>query len=166
MLQPYYDLIRLASKDSVFSTTTTWVFRMGPVVSLVTAVFAVLLIPLGTASAPVSFTGDLVLLAYLFALGRFFTVTAASTRVRHLKEWVRLGKSPSPASPSQAFFLGMLVLAKLSGSLRLVGHARNLRHVAVGCGERLTGARVAELVHGVLAENCRIPFDDPNTHLD
>ena len=37
VLQPYYDLIKLFRKGSVFSTTTTWVFRAGPVVGLVTA---------------------------------------------------------------------------------------------------------------------------------
>ena len=46
LLQPYYDLIKLFQKGSVFSTTTTWVFRAGPVVGLVTAAIAVLLIPL------------------------------------------------------------------------------------------------------------------------
>src|SRR4051812_39929976 len=59
LLQPYYDLAKLWQKGTVLSTTTTWVFRAGPVVGLVTAAVAVLLIPLGDASAPVSFTGDL-----------------------------------------------------------------------------------------------------------
>src|SRR5438876_10310793 len=49
-LQPYHDLIKLFQKGSVFSTTTTWVFRAGPVVGLVSAVLAVLLIPLGNSS--------------------------------------------------------------------------------------------------------------------
>src|SRR5271165_3479909 len=68
LLQPYYDLLKLAQKGSVFSTTTTWVFRAGPVVGLVTVALALLLVPLG-GSAPVSFTGDLILLAYLLGLG-------------------------------------------------------------------------------------------------
>src|SRR5881392_1014308 len=59
LLQPYYDLIKLFQKGSVLSTTTTWVFLAGPVVGLVTAAIAVLLIPLATATAPISFTGDL-----------------------------------------------------------------------------------------------------------
>ncbi len=62
LLQPYYDLNRLFRKGSVFSTTTTWVFRAGPVVGLVTAALAVLMIPLASSTAPISFTGDLILL--------------------------------------------------------------------------------------------------------
>src|ERR1700686_2402088 len=77
LLQPYYDLFKLFRKGSVFSTTTTWVFRAGPVVGLVTAAIAVLLIPLANSSAPISFTGDLIVLAYLLGLGRFFTASAA-----------------------------------------------------------------------------------------
>src|SRR6516162_7402310 len=77
LFQSYYDLIKLFQKGSVFSTTTTWVFRAGPVVGLVTGALALLLVPLGNPQAPVSFTGDLILLAYLFGLGRFFTALAA-----------------------------------------------------------------------------------------
>src|SRR5271170_113408 len=70
LLQPYYDLLRLFQKGSVFSTTTTWVFRAGPVVGLATVVLALLLVPLGGHDAPVHFTGDLILLAYLLGLAR------------------------------------------------------------------------------------------------
>src|SRR5438067_273314 len=78
VLQSYYDLIKLFQKGSVFSTTTTWVFRAGPVVGLVTAGIAVMMLPLANGHAPIpSFTGDLILLAYLLGLGRFFTAAAA-----------------------------------------------------------------------------------------
>ena len=77
LLQPYYDLIKLFQKGSVFGTTTTWMFRAGPVVGLATSALTVLFIPLVNGTAPISFTGDLILLAYLLALGRFFTASAA-----------------------------------------------------------------------------------------
>src|SRR6266498_1781631 len=77
LLQPYYDLRRLFRKGSVFSTTTTWVFCAGPIVGLATVVLALLLIPLGGHDAPIHFTGDLILFAYLLALARFFTAAAA-----------------------------------------------------------------------------------------
>ena len=34
LLQPYYDLAKLLQKGAVYSRTTTWVFRAGPVVAL------------------------------------------------------------------------------------------------------------------------------------
>lgn len=69
VLQPYYDLIKLFQKGSVFSTTTTWMFLAGPVVGLATALLAGLLVPLGSHAAPISFEGDVILFAYLLALG-------------------------------------------------------------------------------------------------
>src|SRR5262245_30049101 len=77
LMQPYYDLIKLFQKGSVFSTTTTWVFQAGPVVGLATGVLALLLVPFAPASAPISFPGDLIFLAYVLGLGRFFTASAA-----------------------------------------------------------------------------------------
>src|SRR5262249_7049389 len=78
VLQPYYDLVKLIQKGSVFSTSTTWVFKAGPVVGLATSAIALLLVPFVEGSAPIpSFTGDLILLAYLLGLGRFFTASAA-----------------------------------------------------------------------------------------
>src|SRR5258708_8749579 len=75
LLQPYYDLVKLAQKGSVFSTTTTWVFRASPVVGIATTVLASLLVPLGGHDAPISFTGALILFVSLFWLAPFFTIS-------------------------------------------------------------------------------------------
>src|SRR5436305_10647209 len=71
LLQTYWDVGKLLKKGSVFSTTTTWIFRAGPVVGLASTAVAIALIPIGTHPALVAFTGDLILFTYLFALGRF-----------------------------------------------------------------------------------------------
>jgi formate hydrogenlyase subunit 4 len=166
VLQPYYDLIKLAQKDSVFSTTTTWVFRAGPVVSLVTAVFAVLLIPLGSGHAPVSFAGDLVFLAYLFALARFFTVSAALDTGSAFEGMGAAREVTFACFAEPAFFLGMLVLVKLSGSIQLadmLGTAGTSRWSVASAPVILV---LLSWFVVLLAENCRIPFDDPNTHLE
>ncbi|HBL17097.1 MAG TPA: hydrogenase, partial [Elusimicrobia bacterium] len=76
VLQPLYDTIKLLGKGAVYSKTTTWMFRLGPVVSLAAVLAAASLVPL--VGAPlIAFNGDAILFAYLFALGRFVTVTAA-----------------------------------------------------------------------------------------
>ena len=63
LLQAYFDLRKLFNKESVFSVTTTWVFRFGPVVGLAAAWIALMIVPLGHPSAPLSFAGDMILLA-------------------------------------------------------------------------------------------------------
>src|SRR5437764_8037012 len=57
-LQPYYDLWRLLRKGAVYSRTTTWVFRAGPIVGLAAVVAALSLLPFGRAPAVFSFPGD------------------------------------------------------------------------------------------------------------
>jgi formate hydrogenlyase subunit 4 len=166
LLQPYYDLSKLLRKESVFSTTTTWVFRAGPVVGLVTTALAVLLVPLAGSSAPISFTGDLILLAYLLGLGRFFTAAAALDTGSSFEGMGAAREVTFACLAEPAFFLGLLVLAKLSGSLQLA--------TMLGSGlapHWLTAGASLALVLGswcviLLAENSRIPFDDPNTHLE
>src|SRR5437879_11086396 len=58
LLQPYYDLARLMRKGMVFSTTTTWIFRAAPLVTLASVLLAGLIVPLGSFNAPIRFTGD------------------------------------------------------------------------------------------------------------
>jgi formate hydrogenlyase subunit 4 len=166
LLQPYYDLIRLFQKGSVFSTTTTWVFRAGPVVGLVTAALALLLVPLDGRGAPVSFTGDLILLAYLLALGRFFTASAALDTGSAFEGMGAAREVTFACLAEPAFFLGLLVLAKLSGSLRLA----DMLGSSLAGHWTTAGASLALVLLSwfivLLAENSRIPFDDPNTHLE
>src|SRR5438105_8661398 len=121
LLQPYHDLIKLSQKGSVFSTTTTWVFRAGPVVGLVTPAIAILLIPLANSTAPMSFTGDLILLAYLLGLGRFFTAAAALDTGSAFEGMGAAREVTFACLAEPALFLGLLVLAKLSGPLQLAG---------------------------------------------
>src|SRR5437870_3440814 len=125
LLQPYYDLIKLFQKGSVISTTTTWVFLAGPVVGLVTALLAALLVPFAPASAPISFTGDLILLAYLLGLGRFFTAAAALDTGSPFEGMGAAREVTFACLAEPAFFLGLLVLAKVSGSLQLAAMLGN-----------------------------------------
>jgi formate hydrogenlyase subunit 4 len=166
LLQPYYDLIKLVQKGSVFSTTTTWVFRAGPVVSLATAAIAVLLIPLANSSAPISFTGDLIVLAYLIGLGRFFTASAALDTGSAFEGMGAAREVTFACLAEPAFILGLLVLAKLTGSLQLatmLGSSLAPHWLTAGASLLLV---LLSWFIVLLAENSRIPFDDPNTHLE
>ncbi len=166
VLQPYFDLMKLIQKGSVFSQTTTWVFRAGPVVGLVTAAVAALLIPLANSTAPVSFAGDFILLAYLLGLGRFFTASAALDTGSAFEGMGAAREVTFACLAEPAFFLGLLVLAKLSGSLQLAGMLGG----SLAAHWATAGSSLALVVLSwfiiLLAENSRIPFDDPNIHLE
>src|SRR5438270_3161993 len=166
LLQAYYDLIKLFRKGSVFSPTTTWVFRAGPVVGLVTTALAIVLIPLTNSEAPISFAGDFILLAYLLGLGRFFTASAALDTGSAFEGMGAAREVTFACLAEPAFFLGLLVLAKLSGSLQLAGMlGSSLASHWLTAGASLALVVVSWFIV-LLAENSRIPFDDPNTHLE
>jgi formate hydrogenlyase subunit 4 len=165
-LQPYYDILRLLQKGTVFSTTTTWVFRAGPIVALSTTAVAALLIPFGAHSSPLSFSGDMILYAYLFALGRFFTMAAALDTGSSFEGMGAAREATYSCLAEPTLFFALITLSRLSGSYSLSGMLSN-----VTPGVWLyAGASLLLLIGGMfivlLVENCRIPFDDPNTHLE
>ncbi len=162
-LQLYYDLVKLWRKGSVFSTSTSWVFKAGPVVGFATAVLAGLLLPVA-GHAPLSFEGDAILFAYLFALGRFFTVAAALDTGSAFEGMGSAREATFSCLAEPALFFGLLVLGRLARSLSL--------EVMLAGGHwppRSAASLVlvmAALFIVLLVENSRIPFDDPNTHLE
>ena len=165
-LQPYYDLIKLFRKGSVFSKTTTWVFLAGPVVGLTTALLAGLLIPFGGHDGPISFTGDMILFAYLFALGRFFTTAAALDTGSAFEGMGSAREVTFSCLAEPALFLGFLVLAKMSSSLSLTTMLDGTFPLGAGAAAPSLVLVAASLFIILLVENSRIPFDDPNTHLE
>ncbi|HEV3119732.1 MAG TPA: NADH-quinone oxidoreductase subunit H [Gemmataceae bacterium] len=174
LFQPYYDLSKLLQKGTVFSGATTWIFRAGPVVALAATLLAALLMPLGSHRAAVSFTGDVILFAYLLALGRFFTASAALDTGSSFEGMGAAREVTFACLAEPALFLGLLVLARLSrwepgsnpSSLSLTGMLQGplTPEWKVG-GAALVLVLISWFVV-LLAENARIPFDDPNTHLE
>ncbi len=166
VLQLYWDLARLMRKGLVFSHTTTMIFRAAPVVTLVAVVLAGLLMPLGPFDAPIRFAGDLVLFAYLFGLARFVT-TAAALDTGSSFEGMGAAREVTFACLSEpALFFALLLLARLSGSLAL----SDMLHSPLYVQWSVLGPPLVLVAVGlfiiVLAENCRLPVDDPNTHLE
>ncbi len=165
-LQPYYDILRLWRKGSVFSDVTTWVFKAGPVITLAAIGAAALLIPLGNHPSPVAFTGDMILFAYLFGLARFFTMAAALDTGSSFEGMGAAREATFSCLAEPTLFFALITLSRMSSSLSL---SSMLTHNSV-TDWISSGASMLLLVGGLfivlLAENCRIPFDDPNTHLE
>ncbi|HVP67562.1 MAG TPA: NADH-quinone oxidoreductase subunit H [Anaeromyxobacteraceae bacterium] len=166
LLQPYYDLGKLVRKGAVYSRTTTWVFRAGPAVGLAAVFLAGLLLPIAGGRAAVGFRGDFLLFAYLLALGRFFTALAALDTGSSF-EGMGAAREVSFASIAEpALFLCFVVLARATGTLSLSGM------LGPALGPAWHDAAPALLLSAIalfvvaLAENARIPVDDPNTHLE
>jgi formate hydrogenlyase subunit 4 len=159
VLQLNYDLARLWRKGVVLSTLASPGFIAGPAVAWVAVLAAALLLPLGPLGASLSFHGDVILLVYLLALARFCTAWAA-LETGSAFEGMGAAREVSYAVLSEAAVItAVLTLSMQSGSLVLSA----MLAPAAGTGAVLLAAGLFMVL---LAENCRVPFDDPNTHLE
>ena len=168
LLQVYYDLARLLRKGAVYSRTTTWIFRAGPIVVLSTTLLALLILPQAGEGAPLSFAGDFLLLVYLLALGRFFIILAALDTGSSFEGMGASREAQFGAIAEPALLLGLAALVVQTHGLSLSEiftpsnmHTINWSH----SGPTLLLVAAA---FGIvfLAENCRMPIDDPTTHLE
>jgi formate hydrogenlyase subunit 4 len=124
------------------------------------------LIPLADSGAPISFRGDVIMLAYLLGLSRFFTASAALDTGSPFEGMGAAREVTYACLAEPAFFFGLLVLAKVTGSLQLgtmLGSSLAPHWATEGAS---LGLVVLSWFIVLLVENCRIPFDDPNTHLE
>ena len=162
LFQVYYDLAKLMRKGAVYSTTTTWLFRFGPVLGLVTMLAALVILPLVGFPAVLKFTGDFLLFAYLLALARFFMILTAMDTGSSFEGMGASREATFSTLTEPILFLALATLVKHSGMLSLSDafaqpHLLNLASlvlISMGLGIM------------ILVENCRIPIDDPNTHLE
>jgi len=166
LLQPCFDLVKLFRKNLVLSRTTTWVFLAGPAVAVATATLASLLVPFGESTAPFRFQGDLVLYAYLFGLGRFFTIAAALDTGSSFEGRGGAREATFSALAEPALFLALLVLVSLREDLSLSGLVASESGTLWATAAAPTALASVGMFIVLLAENSRIPFDDPATHLE
>jgi formate hydrogenlyase subunit 4 len=159
VLQLYFDLARLWKKSVVLSTLASPGFVAGPAVAWVALVGAALLVPLGPAGGALSFKGDVLLLVYLLAAARFCTAWAA-LETGSAFEGMGAAREVSYAVLTEAALItAILSLSVQTGSVVL----NNMLAQSSGAGAVLLAAGLFSVL---LAENCRVPFDDPNTHLE
>ena len=166
LLQTYFDLWKLLRKGAVYSRTTTWIFRAGPMLGLAAILIATTLVPLGNFPALISFPADFFFFVCLLGLARFFTVLAA----------LDTGSAFEGMGASREVFFSALAEPALLVALATLAHqAGNLSLTQifpqVSDGHWLIAGPVMALILFalmivLLAENARIPIDDPNTHLE
>jgi len=166
LLQPYFTIAKLLRKGAVYGDSTTWIFRIAPTISLAAVLLAAMILPIPGSRAPLAFDGDLFLFAYLLGLMRFVTVLAALDTGSSF-EGMGASREVTFAALCEPILLLSLagaawitkgtslsdINAQISGTL----WAHAAPQMALIC---------VALYTVFLAENSRLPVDDPNTHLE
>lgn len=164
ILQPYRDLRRLLAKDVIIADTSSWLFRIAPYLIFSITWVAAALIPTFQAGLLFSWSGDLVAIVALLGAARFLqAVVALDTGT----SFGGIGASrevmiASLAEP--AMIMVMFTVALIAGSTQLSTIAAFMANSG-SLRVSLAMALVA-LIIVALAENARVPVDNPATHLE
>jgi formate hydrogenlyase subunit 4 len=159
VLQLYYDLARLWKKGVVMSTLASPAFVILPAVAWVALLGAAILMPLGPLGTGLSFRGDALVMLYLLALARFCTAWAAMETGSAFEGMGTVREVSYAVLAEAAMIAAVLSLSVQTGTLAL----GTMLAPTMGSSAVLLAAGLFIVL---LAENCRVPFDDPNTHLE
>jgi len=166
VLQLYFDVFKLLRKSATYSQTSTAVTRLAPFVIFFSTLAAGLLVPVFLRSAICSFSGDVILMAYLLGIGRFFMVIAALDRGSAFEGMGASREVLYSALAEPAFFCGLLVLVNETGSLSVSDIFSGLSFDLWRQNPAIMLLIAVSWMIVLLTENARIPVDDPNTHLE
>jgi formate hydrogenlyase subunit 4 len=165
VFQPYRDLIRLARKDVVVAHNASWLFLVTPYIVFAAIWVAAALVPTYALGLIFSWSADIIVIVGLLALARFFQALAGLD-VGTAFGGIGTSREMMIASLAEpAMLMIVFTLSLLAQSTQLSSIAHYMMTVQVGlrvsCGLALMG-----LVMVAIAENGRVPVDNPATHLE
>ena len=165
VIQPYRDLLRLLRKEAVLAENASWLFRVTPYLVFAALWLAASLVPSFTTDLALRPAADLIALVALLASARFLTALAG----------MDVGTSFGGIGASREMMIASLAepaMLLVIFTVSLVAQSTTLSDVAdfmlreeVGLRVSLAMALVA-LIMVAIAENARIPVDNPATHLE
>jgi len=166
VFQPYFDIRKLFSKETVVSENTSWIFRFTPYLLATTMLLSSLIVPALATRTPLGFMGNIIALMYLFLLGTFFLALAG------LDAGSAFGGMGSSREVAIAALAEPTVLIAIFGIALRAGTTSLDVIVTRFAAEPLLMLNAGHLLAFIaffivaLAENGRLPVDNPSTHLE
>jgi formate hydrogenlyase subunit 4 len=165
LLQPYRDLLRLLRKDVVLADSASWFFRAAPYLIFGATWVAAALVPTFATGLMFSYAADMIAIVALLGSARFL-LALAGLDVGTGFGGIGSSREMMIASLAEpAMLMVVFTLSLLAGSTQLSSIAAFMQGPGVGLRVSLALALVA-LVMVAIAENARIPIDNPATHLE
>ena len=165
LIQPYLDLIRLTRKEVVLAESASWLFRVIPYLVFAATWVAASLVPTFRTGLLFSWSADLIAIIALLGSGRFF-LALAGLDVGTSFGGIGSSREVMIASLAEpAMIMIVFTLALIAGSTQLSTVAEFMASPQVGLRVSL-GLALIGLVMVAIAENGRIPIDNPATHLE
>jgi formate hydrogenlyase subunit 4 len=165
LLQPYRDLLKLLRKETVLAENASWLFRAVPYLIFSATWVAAALVPTFAAGLMFSWSADLIAIVALLGSARFF-LALAGMDVGTSFGGIGSSREMMIASLAEpAMIMVIFSVALLVGSTQLSTIAAYMLSPDVGLRVTLAMALFALIMVGI-AENARIPIDNPATHLE
>lgn len=165
LLQPYRDLARLLRKEVVLADNASWLFRVTPYIVVAGTWVAAALVPTFRSGLLFSWSADLIAIIALLGSARFF-LALAGLDVGTSFGGIGSSREVMIASLAEpAMLMIVFTLALIAGSTQLSTMAAYMGSPEVGLRVSL-GLGLIALVMVAIAENARIPVDNPATHLE
>jgi len=164
IIQPYRDLLRLSRKEVVLAENASWLFRSAPYMIFATTWVAAALVPTFATGLYFSWSADLIAITALLGSARLFLALAG----------MDVGTSFGGIGASREMMFASLAepaMLMIAFTVALVAGSTQLSHVAAfmqsHAGLRVSlGLALVGLIIVSIAENARIPVDNPATHLE
>lgn len=166
LLQLYYDIVKLSRKAGIFSRTTSGVLQLAPIMSLLATIMAMLFIPGGLFRSPLAFGGDVIFFCYLLGLSRMLTILAAMDTGSSFAGMGASREAHFSVLAEAVLFAIVIFLAIVARSICLSDLLSPLSLVTPGISVPAVLLVAGAFFIVILVENCRLPFDDPETHLE
>jgi len=165
VFQPYRDLLRLLRKEVVLADNASWLFRVTPYITFAAIWVAAALVPTFATGLLFSWTADLIAIVALLGSARFFLALAGMDVGTSFGGIGSSREVMLAALAEPAMLLVVFCVALVAGSTQLSTVATYMASSEVGLRVSLGMALIA-LVMVAIAENARIPVDNPATHLE
>jgi formate hydrogenlyase subunit 4 len=164
LFQPYRDLLRLLRKETVVAENASWLFRSAPYLIFAATWVAASLIPTFATGLLFSWSGDLIAIAALLGSARFFLALAGMDIGTSFGGIGSSRETMFASFAEPATIMIVFTVSLIAGSTQLSEIAAStLSHyeLRVSSGLALVGLAIV-----AIAENGRIPVDNPATHLE
>ncbi|TLS68111.1 formate hydrogenlyase [Mariprofundus erugo] len=165
LLQPWRNLRKLFVKEVVIASHASWLFRTAPYVVFTATAIAASVVPAMLVDTPLSLTADVIALVALLALARFFLALAGMDIGTAFGGMGASREMTFAALAEPAMLMSIFVLSLSAHSTNLTTMITHTIHTSFALHPSLAFAMVAMLMVAV-AENGRIPVDNPTTHLE
>lgn len=165
LLQPMRDIVRLLGKSTIYSHTTSYIFKIAPSVYFASLVMALFFVPFDNHAALLSFEGDFIFFAYILALGKFLSILGALDTGSSFEGMGANREALYSLLAEPAFFVVIGSFAMLTGNTSFFSIYNNI-HFGEPISYLLGGIAAYIFLQLGMIENSRLPVDDPKTHLE